>query len=52
MWWDGRQKNGNMGYAFINLLLPQFVLEFYKMFNHRKWKLNTSKFCMLRYAKI
>ena len=34
------QKNGNLGYAFINLLTPLLVKEFYQQFNYRKWKMH------------
>jgi protein phosphatase 1 regulatory subunit 42 len=37
-------NNCNVGYAFINFVLPTFILKFYKDFNGRRWnKFNSGK---------
>lgn len=47
-----KKKNGNLGYAFINLLTPQCVKEFYHVFNYRKWKLhNNNDKVKIKYIK-
>ena len=43
----------NVGYAFINFLEPEMVVEFCKHFNGRKWcNFNSEKVCSLSYARI
>ena len=31
------KHEGNLGYCFINLLSPAYIVPFYEEFNHRKW---------------
>jgi len=43
----------NVGYAFVNLTDPQFIIAFYQDFNHKKWeKFNSEKVCEITYARI
>jgi len=43
----------NVGYAFINFLDPEVVVEFCKHFNGRKWcNFNSEKVCSISYARI
>ena len=43
----------NLGYAFLNLIHPMFILPFYKDFNGQKWKCyNSEKVCQIAYARI
>jgi len=43
----------NVGYAFINLLQPQYVVPLVERFNNRKWdKFNSEKVCSITYARI
>ncbi|CAK85339.1 unnamed protein product (macronuclear) [Paramecium tetraurelia] len=36
---DNNQE-GNLGYAFVNFLYPQTVLQFFKKYNNNKWSIN------------
>lgn len=43
----------NVGYAFINMTDPQYIIPFYKTFNGKKWeKFNSEKVASLAYARI
>ncbi|KAM7269705.1 hypothetical protein ACFE04_025202 [Oxalis oulophora] len=43
----------NVGYAFINMIDPKFIVPFYKAFNGKKWeKFNSEKVASLAYARI
>ncbi|KAI5431719.1 hypothetical protein KIW84_035763 [Lathyrus oleraceus] len=43
----------NVGYAFINMTDPSFIVPFYKVFNEKKWlKFNSEKVASLAYARI
>ncbi|URE08616.1 RNA recognition motif 2 [Musa troglodytarum] len=43
----------NVGYAFINMLSPVHILNFYQAFNGKKWeKFNSEKIISLAYARI
>lgn len=43
----------NVGYAFINMLRPAFVVPLVERFNNRKWeKFNSEKVCTITYARI
>jgi len=43
----------NVGYAFINFILPKFIAPFYEGFHRRKWgKFNSEKVCEITYARI
>jgi len=43
----------NVGYAFINFIHPQSVVEFYQHFHHQKWgKFNSEKVCKISFARI
>ncbi|XP_073148316.1 protein MEI2-like 2 isoform X2 [Henckelia pumila] len=43
----------NVGYAFINLVSPSHIINFYKAFNGKKWeKFNSEKVASLAYARI
>ncbi|CAI8592090.1 unnamed protein product [Vicia faba] len=43
----------NVGYAFINMTDPSFIVPFYKDFNEKKWeKFNSEKVASLAYARI
>ncbi|XP_042438039.1 protein MEI2-like 4 [Zingiber officinale] len=43
----------NVGYAFINMINPQHIVQFYQSFNGKKWeKFNSEKVASLAYARI
>ncbi|KAM7260435.1 hypothetical protein ACFE04_016176 [Oxalis oulophora] len=43
----------NVGYAFINMLSPSHIIQFYEAFNGRKWeKFNSEKVASIAYARI
>ncbi|CAM8985847.1 unnamed protein product [Rhodiola kirilowii] len=43
----------NVGYAFINMLSPKYIIPFYQAFNGKKWeKFNSEKVASLAYARI
>lgn len=43
----------NVGYAFINMLLPSLIIPFYETFHGKKWeKFNSEKVASLAYARI
>ncbi|MQM10474.1 hypothetical protein Taro_043363 [Colocasia esculenta] len=43
----------NVGYAFINMIDPQQIIQFFKTFNGKKWeKFNSEKVASLAYARI
>ncbi|RAL55024.1 hypothetical protein DM860_013720 [Cuscuta australis] len=43
----------NVGYAFINMTDPSFIIPFYHAFNGKKWeKFNSEKVATLAYARI
>ncbi|CAH9112773.1 unnamed protein product [Cuscuta europaea] len=43
----------NVGYAFINMIDPSFIISFYQAFNGKKWeKFNSEKVASLAYARI
>ncbi|XP_051122170.1 protein MEI2-like 4 [Andrographis paniculata] len=43
----------NVGYAFINMTDPSFIVPFYQTFNGKKWeKFNSEKVASLAYARI
>ncbi|KAK9803919.1 hypothetical protein WJX72_005104 [[Myrmecia] bisecta] len=43
----------NVGYAFINLVLPEYIVPLTQRFNHKKWeKFNSEKVCHISYARI
>lgn len=43
----------NVGYAFINMVSPSYVIPFFKVFNGKKWeKFNSEKVALLAYARI
>ncbi|OIW02848.1 hypothetical protein TanjilG_29624 [Lupinus angustifolius] len=43
----------NVGYAFINMVSPSFIIPFYKAFNGKKWeKFNSEKVASMAYARI
>ncbi|KAL8468393.1 hypothetical protein ACS0TY_031562 [Phlomoides rotata] len=43
----------NMGYAFINMLSPSYIIPFYEAFNKKKWeKFNSEKIASLAYGRI
>ncbi|WJX29326.1 Protein MEI2-like 4 [Trifolium repens] len=43
----------NVGYAFINMLLPSHIIPFFETFNGKKWeKFNSEKVASLAYARI
>lgn len=43
----------NVGYAFINMLSPAYIIPFYEAFNGKKWdKFNSEKVVSLAYARI
>ncbi|XP_022679982.1 protein MEI2-like 5 isoform X2 [Setaria italica] len=43
----------NVGYAFINMTAPAYIVSFYKAFTGRKWeKFNSEKVVSLAYARI
>ncbi|XP_028215277.1 protein MEI2-like 4 [Glycine soja] len=47
------QNNGNVGYAFINMINPGLIILFYQVFNGKKWeKFNSEKVASLAYARI
>lgn len=47
------QNKCNVGYAFINLRKPEFVVTFYKRFNGKKWEyFNSEKICEITYARL
>ncbi|CAD8043169.1 unnamed protein product [Paramecium primaurelia] len=33
-------NEGNLGYAFVNFLYPETVLQFFKIYNNNKWSIN------------
>jgi len=47
------KNNCNVGYAFINMTDPIFVLTLYEEFNGRYWEhFNSEKICELTYGRI
>ncbi|VVB12634.1 unnamed protein product [Arabis nemorensis] len=43
----------NVGYAFINMVSPKFIIALYEAFNGKKWdKFNSEKVASLAYARI
>ncbi|KAL5979535.1 hypothetical protein ACLOJK_019440 [Asimina triloba] len=43
----------NVGYAFINMINPKYIVTFYQAFNGKKWeKFNSEKVASLAYARI
>ncbi|TYI17891.1 hypothetical protein ES332_A07G054900v1 [Gossypium tomentosum] len=43
----------NVGYAFINMIDPQYIVPFYKAFNGKKWeKFNSEKVASIAFARI
>ena len=45
----------NVGFAFINMIHPLFILDFYLEFNYKKWSdtvplCNSQKYCEITYA--
>jgi RNA recognition motif-containing protein len=43
----------NVGYAFINFVKPESIINFYEEFNNKKWeKFNSEKVCEIAYARI
>ena len=43
----------NVGYAFINMVQPKFIVPFMARFNQRKWeRFNSEKVCHISYARI
>ncbi|KAK1324749.1 Protein MEI2-like 2 [Acorus calamus] len=43
----------NVGYAFINMVSPLYIVPFYQAFNGKKWeKFNSEKVASLAYARI
>jgi len=43
----------NVGYAFINYIDPQSIIEFYNDFNDKMWpRFNSIKVCVISYARI
>ncbi|KAG7542413.1 RNA recognition motif domain [Arabidopsis thaliana x Arabidopsis arenosa] len=43
----------NVGYAFINMVSPKFIIALYEVFNGKKWeKFNSEKVASLAYARI
>ncbi|KAF3791548.1 MEI2-like 2 protein [Nymphaea thermarum] len=43
----------NVGYAFINMVSPSYIIPFYEAFNGKKWeKFNSEKVASLAYARI
>ena len=43
----------NVGYAFINMVKPIYILPLMKRFNQRKWeRFNSEKVCHISYARI
>ncbi|XP_027185550.1 protein MEI2-like 5 [Coffea eugenioides] len=43
----------NVGYAFINMMSPEYILPFYEAFNGKRWeKFNSEKVASLAYARI
>jgi hypothetical protein len=43
----------NVGYAFINFFEPMPIIEFFKLFNEKKWdKFNSEKVCKISYARL
>ncbi|CAM0904839.1 unnamed protein product [Alopecurus aequalis] len=43
----------NVGYAFINMISPEHIIPFYKIFHGKRWeKFNSEKVASLAYARI
>ncbi|KAJ9515790.1 hypothetical protein QJQ45_008687 [Haematococcus lacustris] len=43
----------NVGYAFINLIMPASIIPLVQRFNHKKWeRFNSEKVCSISYARI
>jgi len=43
----------NVGYAFINMVLPVHIIPLVQRFNHKKWeRFNSEKVCNISYARI
>ena len=43
----------NVGYAFINMVQPGYIVPFVQKFDHKKWdKFNSEKVCQISYARI
>lgn len=43
----------NVGYAFINLVRPEYIVPIVQRFNLKKWdKFNSEKVCHISYARI
>ena len=42
-----------MGYAFVNMVEPRYIVPFFKEFNGQRWKnFNSEKVCAISYARI
>lgn len=47
------QNKANVGYAFLNMIHPLFVIDLLIEFKNRKWtKFNSHKKCDIKYARI
>jgi len=43
----------NVGYAFVNFIDRNYIIDFYNEFNNTKWKrFNSEKICDIKYARI
>ena len=43
----------NVGYAFINVVRPDFIIPITRRFDNKKWeKFNSEKVCHISYARI
>ena len=43
----------NVGYAFINMVQPGYIVPVVQKFDHKKWdKFNSEKVCQISYARI
>ena len=43
----------NVGYAFINMVCPQYIIPLIQKFDRKKWeKFNSEKVCNISYARI
>lgn len=43
----------NVGYAFINVVRPEFIIPITRRFDNKKWeKFNSEKVCHISYARI
>jgi hypothetical protein len=47
------KKKCNVGYAFINFVISEYITDFYREFNGQTWeKFNSQKVCSISYARI